>query len=339
VRVKKGLDNGSYIFNTVTIEDAAGVTDEATNVVQVHAEPILALTKTSAPAGEVKPGDPIKYTVCFANTGNGNATMAVLTDPIPVNTSYVAGSATGGGTYDAIQGTLTWDLGTIAPDANACKTFDVTVNYTIVGLTGQAGALSFAEWSALSIDNTATLSCDERPDLTATVSNPLNATVDPAIYKSVDKARIYPRESLLFTVTVTNRGTANATNVLLTDPIHPKLENLTFTASKGTVSYDSTTRLLTVNVGVLSPAETVTINIRGRAVGAPKSELPYQITDMATVAFQEGAARNSNLVTVDVLRPPAEIPEASTWLLMGSGLAGLAGYANMRLRARRRKAQ
>jgi len=55
------------------------------------------------------------------------------------------------------------------------------------------------------------------------------------------------------------------------------------------------------------------------------------------VAFKEGGARQSNIVTVDVVSFPSDIPEPGTWLLLGSGLAGLAGYAQMRTRARRRK--
>ncbi len=47
VQVKKPLPNNSYIFNTVTIIDDAKVTDEATDIVRVHAEPILSLTKTT----------------------------------------------------------------------------------------------------------------------------------------------------------------------------------------------------------------------------------------------------------------------------------------------------
>ena len=62
VHVKKPLANNSYIFNTATIVDDAKVRDESTDVIRVHAEPILGLTKTADPTGTVKPGDTIKYT-------------------------------------------------------------------------------------------------------------------------------------------------------------------------------------------------------------------------------------------------------------------------------------
>jgi uncharacterized repeat protein (TIGR01451 family) len=471
VHVKKPLPNNSYIFNTVVISDDAKVTDEATDIVRVHAEPILTLTKTVNPTGEVKPGDTLHYSLCYANTGNGNATSVVLMDGIPARTTYVTGSATGGGVYDATTNKLTWNLGTVGPDANvcvafdvtvdltlpgvievnqgwtvdntatldsaelprltrstsnplnafvkpvltktnnptgtvkpgdgiryelcyanqgtanltgvvlsdgipinttyvagsatgggafdaatnkltwtigilgpnaqACVTFDVTVNMTIVGLTGQA--LSFAEWQALSITNLATLKTDQVPDKTATTVNDLNATVTLAIYKSVNSPIRHTGETVVFTVTAMNQGTANANDVILTDVIHPKLEEVTLAASKGTTSYDAATRMWTVNVGTLAPNETVTVVITGKTVRVPAAELPYQITNKATVTFREHEghtqAHESNVVTVDVMYfLPGEVPEASTWLLLGSGLAGVAGYARLRLRARRRKA-
>jgi uncharacterized repeat protein (TIGR01451 family) len=197
--------------------------------------------------------------------------------------------------------------------------------------------MTFAQWNTLSITNTATLKCNEKGDLTDTVVNSLKATVDPKIYKTVNSPVRSMGETVVFTITVTNEGTANATDVVLTDVIHPKLENVTLTSTKGTTSYDPATRKWTVVVGVLAPKETVTIVIKGVAVRVPTAELPYQITNAAVVGFKEGAARESNKVTVDVVYTPPQIPEPGTWLLLGSGLAGLAGYAQMRTRSRRRK--
>ncbi len=82
-------------------------------------------------------------------------------------------------------------------------------------------ALSFAEWNTITIDNTATLKADQGPEKTAEARNPLNATVDPAIFKVASTAKAHMGETVVFTVTVKNSGTANATNVVLTDGIRP----------------------------------------------------------------------------------------------------------------------
>ena len=156
------------------------------------------------------------------------------------------------------------------------------------------------------------------------------------IHKSVDSPLRHVGENVVFTVIVTNQGNANATNVVITDPISAMLEDVTVTTSKGTATFDAVTRIITVNIGTLAPNETVTIVIKGRTARVAP---PYQIVNMAVVAFKEGAARQSNPVTVDVVYMlPGEVPEPGTWLMLGSGLAGLAGYARLRMRSRRRKA-
>ena len=322
------------IARLVSVEKPA-LTAETSNPLNAFVKPTL--TKTADPAGEVKPGDTIKYTLCYANQGTANLTGVVLKDVIPVNTTYVVGSATGTGkVWDEATKTLTWNIGVLAPAASTCVTFEVTVNMTIEGLTGQV--MTFAQWNELSITNTATLKNEQVGDKTATAVNPLKATVDPKIYKTVNSPVRHMGETVVFTVTVTNQGTANANDVVLTDVIHPKLEGVTLTSTKGETSYDPATRKWTVTVGLLAPNETVTVVIQGLTVRVPASELPYQITNSAVVAFKEGAARESNQVTVDVVyHAPGEIPEPGTWLLLGSGLAGLAGFAQMRMRSRRRK--
>lgn len=45
-------------------------------------------------AGNIVPGEIIHYTILYRNTGNEDATSAVLSDPIPAGTSYIPGSAT-----------------------------------------------------------------------------------------------------------------------------------------------------------------------------------------------------------------------------------------------------
>lgn len=339
VRVKKPLDNNSYIFNTAVITDDAKVRDESTNIVRVHAEPILNVTKTNTPAGTVKPGDTITYQVCFSNTGNGNANNAVLTDPIPVNTTYVPGSATGGATFNEATKTLSWSKAVLGPDENVCGTFKVTVNLVITGLSGATNVpMSFAEWNAMTIDNTATIVADGVTPKSATVSNPLDATVNPVIYKSAEKTQVHQGEPVVFTVTVRNEGTAAATNVVVTDQVPPRLDGVTVTATRGSVAYDSVTRLITLTVGQLNPGESAVMTIKGTAAFVAANETPYTLNNEAVVSFIEGAPRTSNRVTVTVVYfGPGEIPEPGTWLLLGTGLAGLAGYARVRVQARRRK--
>jgi uncharacterized repeat protein (TIGR01451 family) len=339
VRLKEPLVNVTEIINTATIKDDQGNTDEATDLVPVGVMPSLAVTKKNTPAGEVEPGQTITYEVCMTNTGQANAVNAVMTDVIPVNTTYVAGSATGGAAYNEGTKTLTWKKTPVAPNEKLCGTFQVRVNTVITGLTGQKNvAMKFNEWNAVTIDNTVTATADGIPPKSASVSNPLVVTVNPQIYKSVNRSAVYVGEEVIFTLTVRNDGTAAATNVVVTDQIAPQLDAATATTTQGTAVFDPNTRLLTVTIGQMNPGGTVTITIVGKAASALNGQYPYTMSNEGVVSFAEGAPRTSNRVTVTVnFEPPFEIPEPGTWLMLGTGLVGLAGYARMRAQARRRK--
>ena len=299
VHVKKPLINNSYIFNTVTIIDDAKVTDEATDIIRVHAEPILELTKTNAPTGQVNPGDTIHYTLCYSNTGNGNATNVVLTDIVPVRTTYVAGSATGGGTFN--NGILTWDLGTLAPDAAACVGFDATVNMTQPGV-GETVL-------ALTVDNTAHLDSAVLPRITRSVSNPLNAFVRPILTKVNDPTgEVLPGSTIKYTLCYRNDGNVNLTGVVLTDRLPVNASYIAGSAvGVPAPVYDEANNTLTWMLGTVGPAAngcfsfnakvSMTISgLTGQAVKALSFAEWNSIIDLvntATLATDQVAPKNA----------------------------------------------
>jgi hypothetical protein len=52
----------------------------------------------------------------------------VITDTMPANTTYKAGSASGGATFDSFTETLTWNIGSLASGDSGLLTFTVTVD-------------------------------------------------------------------------------------------------------------------------------------------------------------------------------------------------------------------
>lgn len=85
------------------------------------------------------PGATINYTITATVTGVGTATALVVTDPIPADTTYTAGTlkldglvlsdAVNGDEGDVTAGTVTVTLGNIAGGSAAQTiTFDVTIN-------------------------------------------------------------------------------------------------------------------------------------------------------------------------------------------------------------------
>ncbi|HEX8140511.1 MAG TPA: isopeptide-forming domain-containing fimbrial protein [Pyrinomonadaceae bacterium] len=69
-----------------------GVLAFAVDVFRPQVEGNITKTVTDLNGGSVNPGDELEYTINVSNTGNDGATSSVVTDPIPANTTYVAGS-------------------------------------------------------------------------------------------------------------------------------------------------------------------------------------------------------------------------------------------------------
>ena len=83
----------------------------------------LTVDKTS-----VAPADVVTYTLTYTNKGSGDAANVVISLPIPANTVYVSGSATGGGAYDSSANCVKWTLPTLSPGAAGQCTARVKVN-------------------------------------------------------------------------------------------------------------------------------------------------------------------------------------------------------------------
>jgi uncharacterized repeat protein (TIGR01451 family) len=96
--------------------------------------PYLTLAKSSSP-NTVNPLQTISYTLVYSNPSNVLVTNVVLTDSLPATTvmTYIQGSASNGGTYNAGTDTLTWNIQSLAPGAS------VTVNYQIQAGLESAG--------------------------------------------------------------------------------------------------------------------------------------------------------------------------------------------------------
>ncbi len=104
----------------------------------------LTVTKTSSVVSDpfnnttnpkAIPGATVEYTITVANSGSQSATGVTVSDPIPANTDYVAGSITVNGSSVSDSGrtvgtpvtSLNVDPGAIAASGSATVTFRVTI--------------------------------------------------------------------------------------------------------------------------------------------------------------------------------------------------------------------
>jgi len=142
VTVPAGTASGTSDTLTVTATSQfnSGVQDSATDTTTINA-PNVSAVKSVLPAGPQPPGTVLTYSIVVTNNGTSDANAVVLTDLIPANTTYVAGSMTlnGAGKTDVAlddegdfnvttAGGITMSIGVLAPSAAATVTFQVTID-------------------------------------------------------------------------------------------------------------------------------------------------------------------------------------------------------------------
>jgi uncharacterized repeat protein (TIGR01451 family) len=79
-------------FNSTQDLYFPGVLTFAVDVFRPQVEGNITKTVTDVNGGNVNPGDQLEYTITVSNTGNDGAVSSIVTDSIPANSTYVAGS-------------------------------------------------------------------------------------------------------------------------------------------------------------------------------------------------------------------------------------------------------
>ena len=125
IGIQQDPDDGSsflqYSFDTPTLTTTTAICFTAP-----PPAPILNDSTKTGPALSFL-GDPITYTITITNSGDVTATGAMMTDTIPVGTTYIASSVscdTGSCTYNGGLDAVTF-TGNIAPGGSAIVTFAV----------------------------------------------------------------------------------------------------------------------------------------------------------------------------------------------------------------------
>jgi uncharacterized repeat protein (TIGR01451 family) len=180
----------------------------------VGAVPDLVLTKSESPtsgAGLVA-GDTVDYTVTVVNSGSATATNVLVTDH---RADVALGCVWSGGV-----GTEN----TLAP----AGTVSCTGSYTVTQADVDSGA-TIANWASVTADGfTPSVAAFPSDVVCAAESDPLSACVDLTVSGSPDLvlsksqsptsgAGLVAGETVDYTVSVTNSGSATATNVVVTD--------------------------------------------------------------------------------------------------------------------------
>jgi uncharacterized repeat protein (TIGR01451 family) len=153
--------------------------------------PVLSIDK-SGPA-LVLPGQPITYSLTVTNTGTLTATNLVITDTLPLGANYLNGGTLMPGDV------VSWTLPSMGIGASEQVQFAVTASHTI---TNANYAVTSAE-GAFAVGQKAVVTSGY-PRLAIGKSGP---------------ALVFPREPITYSLSVTNTGTLNATNLVITDTL------------------------------------------------------------------------------------------------------------------------
>lgn len=250
-----GVVNGMLITNTATVtqattlpgpdpneREAPDVSDDDT---LTGLGPDLAVSKDDGETA-VGPGQTLIYTIAVTNSGTFTATGVTLSDTIPANTHFVAADA--GGSESG--GVVNWSLGTVGPGNSVTRTLTVQVDQPLApGVTA--------------ITNTTTVADDGTRGDDPTPDNNRDDDVDAIIHVDLELDKVVSDnapnlgDTVVYTLTLTNRGPDIATNVTVSDTLPA---GLTYDSSIATIgSYDDVANLWTV--GTLPAGVTATLQI------------------------------------------------------------------------------
>jgi uncharacterized repeat protein (TIGR01451 family) len=180
---------GEYSSKAMAKADG-GISAEAAGVVKVH-QPVLAIEEKSTEKGFI--GRPMKCAITVTNKGDAPAAKAMLHKQMPAGARFM--SATDGGT--AAAGAVSWDLGTLAPQA--AKMVEVTYTADVAGEV-KTVTQATAECAAAAMASSMTQV----------------AGIPAILLEVVDVADpILKGEDETYVITVTNQGSASDTNIRL----------------------------------------------------------------------------------------------------------------------------
>ena len=236
---------GSTITNTVTNvtldqTDSNTSADDPSESITVGNSTDLFIGKT-VDNGSPDEGDTVTFTVTVTNSGPAQATNVSIDDALPAG--LTAGTITPSqGSYTA----PTWTVGTLADGASATLTITADVN---AGTAGQTITNTVTNVTLDQVDSNTTAD-----DLSESVT--VGNTTDLVIGKTVDNGTPDEGDTITFTVTITNNGPAQASNVSIDDVLPAGLTIGSVTPSTGTWSAPTWT------IGTLADGASATLTIQ-----------------------------------------------------------------------------
>jgi len=233
----KVLTNGT-LSNFAVVNCLENTTDVPSNTTNITVKPKVNLTvvKSSNVTGTVNVGDLVKFTISVTNNGPSNATDVTIYDDL--NPAFEIVSAPGNKTINGNK--VTWIIPHLANGTSDSVT--VTVKVLTNGTFTNVASVKSNENTTNSTNST---------------SVTVKPVIDLTINKTVDKTSVTIGDTIIYIITVKNKGPSNATNVEVSENLKGTVE-ITANPSKGTyTNYKWTIPLLEAN-----ETATLTLNVK-----------------------------------------------------------------------------
>ena len=242
--------SGTTINNTLSSSDIAmdqtdpnNANDGATASTTINNDADISMTKTAS-AATANEGDNITYSIDVTNNGPAQATTLEISDSCPTGTTFVNVTTSGTSTYAS----GTWTVGTLANSAS--ETLDLVCSVDV----GQGGntVTNTLSSSDIAMDQT-------DPDNTndgASASTTISDEADISLTKTASATTANEGDNITYSIDVMNNGTAQATNLTITDSC-PSGTTLVSTTPSGTTTYAAGTW----TVGTLANTSNETLDL------------------------------------------------------------------------------
>ncbi len=189
----------------------------------------------------VSVGDQVTYTISIFNDGPDQATNVEVIDYLPYGLNYT-GYESSQGNYN--PGTGLWNVGIV-------NVSPVPVTLSITAEVGNSGSITNQAFISSSNQG------DPDPNDNQAEAVIEGVEVDLSINKTVSDESPNVNEEFTYTISVSNLGTANATNILVTDVLD---ENLTF-VSASDISYNPMIGDYVWNIPLLAGGQSISLEI------------------------------------------------------------------------------
>ena len=218
----------------------------------------LAVVKTvSNPTPNV--GDTITFTVTLTNNGPNTAHLVEVTDQFPTAGLQFLNATPSQGTFN--QTTGVWDVGTVL--AGAANKQTLTIQAKV--LAPAVNTIPAAQTNVATVTKSAEPDSDPGNNKGTATETPKYA--DLAVTKQTDKPQPNVGDTITYTVTLRNNGTATATGVEVTDTLPANVTYVSASAAGGTSFTPSGTPVTggIWSVPTIAPGQSLVLTITATA--------------------------------------------------------------------------